>query len=297
MIRSMTGYASAQGHALGYRWSWDLRAVNGKGLDLRLRVPDWIEGLEAALRPLLSKAAARGNVTLSLRVFRDEEDSGLQLNSVQLDRTLEALAEVETRAMARGLTLTQPSSAELLMVRGVMDAGTDTATDTSALLKTLIAELPELIAAFNQMRVQEGAALHAVLSAQLQEISTLTDAAAGLLEDRKEEMSDALRRNLAKVLDGAADMDPSRIAQELAVLAVKSDVTEEIDRLRSHSAAALALLAETGSVGRKLDFLCQEFNREANTLCSKAQMAGLTEKGLALKVVIDQMREQVQNVE
>jgi len=297
MIRSMTGYAAAQGQALGYRWSWDMRAVNGKGLDLRLRVPDWIEGLEAALRPLVAKAAARGNVTLSLRVFREEDEGGLQLNSTQLDKTLEALAEVETRAMARGLTLTQPSSAELLMVRGVMEAGSETATDTSELLKTLVADVPTLVAAFNDMRRREGAALHSVITDQLQEIADLTDGAAALLDIRKDEMAEALRRNLAKVLDGAAEMEPARLAQELAVLAVKSDVTEEIDRLRAHISAAQALLTDEGAVGRKLDFLCQEFNREANTLCSKAQMAGLTEKGLALKVVIDQMREQVQNVE
>ncbi len=297
MIRSMTGYAAAQGQALGYRWSWDMRAVNGKGLDLRLRVPDWIEGLEAALRPLVTKAAARGNVTLSLRVFREEDEGGLRLNSTQLDRTLEALAEVESRAMARGLTLTQPSSAELLMVRGVMEAGSETATDTSELLKILVADVPTLVAAFNEMRRREGAALHSVITDQLQEIADLTEGAAALLDIRKDEMAEALRRNLAKVLDGAAEMEPARLAQELAVLAVKSDVTEEIDRLRAHISAAQALLADEGAVGRKLDFLCQEFNREANTLCSKAQMAGLTEKGLALKVVIDQMREQIQNVE
>lgn len=297
MIRSMTGYAAAQGQALGYRWSWDMRAVNGKGLDLRLRVPDWIEGLEAALRPLVAKAAARGNVTLSLRVFREEDEGGLRLNSAQLDKTLEALAEVESRAMARGLTLTQPSSAELLMVRGVMEAGSETAMDTSDLLKTLVADVPALVVAFNEMRRREGAALHSVITDQLQEIADLTEGAAALLDIRKDEMAEALRRNLAKVLDGAAEMEPARLAQELAVLAVKSDVTEEIDRLRAHISAAQALLADEGAVGRKLDFLCQEFNREANTLCSKAQMAGLTEKGLALKVVIDQMREQIQNVE
>ncbi len=131
----------------------------------------------------------------------------------------------------------------------------------------------------------------------MQRIETLTSEAADLAEARKDQMAEKLRENLARVLDNTEGADPDRVAQELALIAVKTDVTEEIDRLRAHVAAARALLAEAGAVGRKLDFLTQEFNREANTLCSKAQSAELTRVGLDLKAIIDQMREQVQNVE
>ncbi len=296
MIHSMTGYASRQGEAAGYRWSWELRSVNGKGLDLRMRVPDWIEGLEAGLRPLISKSAMRGNVSLSLRVSREETQGQLQLNEPVMNAILNAMAETEARAMDQGVSLAPSTAAEIVAMRGVLEQASDT-DDTSALKTALLNDVKPLIAAFIDMRAQEGAALEAVLRRQLDEISDLTDASSGLLVTRQSDMAETLRRNLAKVMDGVADVDDARVAQELALLTVKSDVTEEIDRLKAHSDAAVALLGDGGPVGRKLDFLCQEFNREANTLCSKAQMPALTEKGLALKVVIDQMREQIQNVE
>ncbi len=296
MIQSMTGYASRQGTGLGYRWSWELRSVNGKGLDLRLRVPDWIDGLEPALRKGLGKAAARGNVFLSLRVYKEDTEGAVQLNPVQLDTVLAAMAEAETRAMAQGLSLAPSTAADVVAIRGVLDQAADS-SDTSALCKLLAAELPELVEEFRTMRRTEGDALRKVLEGQISEIAGITEAAQALLQTRAEDMADNLKRNLEKVLGTAGDMEEGRLAQELALIAVKSDVTEEIDRLQTHVAAARRLLKEGGAVGRKLDFLAQEFNREANTLCSKAQMPALTEKGLALKVVIDQMREQIQNVE
>ena len=147
------------------------------------------------------------------------------------------------------------------------------------------------------MRSTEGAALAQVLEGQLSEVASLTAEAAGLAEARKDEMAETLKRNLARVMDNTEGADEARVAQELALIAVKADVTEEIDRLTAHVQAARDLIGQGGPVGRKLDFLMQEFNREANTLCSKAQHSGLTNIGLALKAVIDQMREQVQNVE
>ena len=296
MIKSMTGYAAGQGAAADYRWSWELRSVNGRGLDIRLRVPDWIDGLEASLRAILAKAAARGSVTLSLRVQRDASDGDLQLNSGQVDRILAAMAEVEARAREAGLTLAPSTAAEIVGLRGMMEPVADE-EDTGALKAALEAELLDLVSAFSEMRQREGAALRQVLDAQLSEVAELTETAAALLETRRDEAAEALRRNLEKVMQNVGDIDENRVAQELALLAVKSDVTEEIDRLRAHVAAARDLLETGGAVGRKLDFLMQEFNREANTLCSKAQMKALTEQGLALKVVIDQMREQAQNVE
>jgi uncharacterized protein (TIGR00255 family) len=296
MLISMTGFASARGSAGGYSWVWDLRSVNGKGLDLRLRVPDWIEGLETALRAELGKALGRGNVSLSLRVTSEERAGRLQINQDQLDDVLAAIAEVESRAMARGLALAPARPGDVLSVRGVLEAGAGEA-DTAPLLASLVSDFKPLVAALQEMRAREGAALSALLDSHLNDVARLTDAAATAAEARKDDMARTLRDNITRVLANADGVDEARLAQELAMIAVKADVTEEIGRLQAHVEAARALLATEGPVGRKLDFLTQEFNREANTLCAKAQSTALSALGLELKAVIDQMREQVQNVE
>ncbi len=213
-----------------------------------------------------------------------------------LSAALEALARIEAEAMERGVTLAPSKASDLLGLRGMMEAGADE-DDIAALVAQLRAEMGPLITAFLQMREAEGRALEQVLRGQLEQVTGLVGTATGLAEARKSAMAETLRANLARVLDNAEGADPDRVAQELAMIAVKSDVTEELDRLRAHVVAAGDLLDAGGAVGRKLDFLMQEFNREANTLCSKSQNSELTKVGLELKAVIDQMREQVQNVE
>ncbi len=296
MIKSMTGFASARGELAPWSWGWELRAVNGKGLDMRLRVPDWLEGLEAALRTELAKSVARGNITLSLRVVRGDDAGAMVLNRGTMGAVLDALEVVETEAMERGLTLAPSKASDLLPLRGMLEIGM-AEDDTVPLLAQIKSEFAPLVQAFVQMRSVEGAALAQVLGEQLDRVAALTHEAATLAEARKSVVAETLKTNLARVLDNADGADPDRVAQELALLAVKADVTEEIDRLGAHVTAARDLLAKGGTVGRKLDFLMQEFNREANTLCSKAQSSDLTTVGLELKAVIDQMREQVQNVE
>lgn len=296
MLNSMTGFATRKGEALGFDWVWDLRSVNAKGLDLRLRVPDWIEGLEPALRAALSKALDRGSVNLSLRIQKGDEESRLALNEAQLLPVLEALAEVEAAALERGVALAPSRASDLLGLRGVLDVAA-VETDTKSLREAILEGLPDLLAAFKDMRRAEGEALDSVLKDQLAQVADLTEAAAAEVETRKDDARKTLKANLARVLDNTENVDEARITQELAMLAVKQDITEELDRLRAHVAAARALLAVGSPVGRKLDFLMQEFNREANTLCSKSQSVALTRIGLDLKAVIDQMREQVQNVE
>ena len=296
MIRSMTGFASASGALEGWSWSWELRGVNGKGLDLRLRVPDWVEGLEVALRKQVTAEVARGNITCNLRIVSAENDGTLQVNTAQVDTLLAALQEIEARAMDAGVSLAPSRASDILTMRGVLEQS-DQAQDIDALREALLAEFPAVLEDFNAMRRQEGAALADVMQDQLNEVETLAVKAAALADARKEDAAVNLRRNLARVMDNSEGADADRVAQELALIAVKADVTEEIDRLAAHVAAARALIGQGGPVGRKLDFLMQEFNREANTLCAKAQSTELTTVGLALKAVIDQMREQVQNVE
>lgn len=295
MISSMTGFASGKGSYGAHSWSWDLRAVNGKGQDIRVRVPDWITGLEAYLRSVTAAGTARGNITIGLRLAREDASAALALNRAQLQAVLAAMAEVEQQAMDQGLSLAPSTASQVLGLRGILEQSS-TEDDPEPLLAALKADFAPLLAGFNEMRAAEGAALQKLICAQLDEIERLTDAAAEATEARRSESEAAFRASLARVAE-AMEIDETRIAQELAMLAVKADISEELGRLHAHVAAARALIEQGGAVGRKLDFLAQEFNREANTLCSKAQMSALTRIGLDLKAVIDQMREQIQNVE
>lgn len=296
MIQSMTAFATSKGGHADHIWVWDMRGVNGKGLDLRLRLPEGIDGLEAGLRARLERVLVRGNVSLTLRLQAERPGSALCLDSAVLDAVLGAMAEVERRAMAEGVSLAPATAADLLGLRGVLDSTAET-TETGDLGRVLLADFDGVLGSFLAMRQTEGAALAKVLEAQIDEIARLTEAASDVLSARSDEIAGSHHAALRRVIATADSVDPARIAQELALLAVKLDVTEELDRLRAHVEAARALIASGSPVGRKLDFLTQEFNREANTLCSKAQHSELTMVGLALKAVIDQMREQVQNVE
>ncbi|WP_263722210.1 YicC/YloC family endoribonuclease [Defluviimonas sp. WL0075] len=293
---SMTGFAERRGSDAGADWVWEIRAVNGKGLDLRTRLPDGIDGLEQGARAAVSARMARGNATLSLKLSRAAEAGAIRVNAAGLSAALDAVSQVGAEAARRGVELPAPSATDILTLRGVLETGA-VAEDTGPLLAALLADLDVLLADFAAMRAAEGRALAVVIDGQIARIAQLADEARTAAEARRPQMEQALRDNLARVLAGAAEADPARVAQELALLAVKADVTEELDRLAAHVAAARRLLAEKGAVGRKFDFLMQEFMREANTLCSKSGNAELTRIGLDLKTVIDQMREQVQNVE
>lgn len=292
----MTGFAARNGENAGYSWAWEVRSVNAKGLDIRLRVPDWVSGLEQSVRRLVTKSVGRGNINLTLRVQHDEGSAPLNLNGAQLSRILAALGQIEDAAANANLTLVHCTAADVLGQRGVIDT-TVTQVDTGPLLAALLKDLPPLLADFATMRQTEGAALDQVIHQQINLIESLTADATKAAEARKADVAKTLRDNLARVLENSEGADQNRVAQELAMLAVKADVMEELDRLGAHVDAARDLMGKSGPIGRKLDFLMQEFMREANTLCSKAQSVDLTRIGLDLKAVIDQMREQVQNVE
>lgn len=299
MITSMTGFAARRGAGLSHSWVWDIRSVNGKGLDLRLRVPDWIDGLELAIRAELQRAIVRGNVSLTLKVARDGLGDGaeaIRINDPALRSMLAALVTVENTAASIGFPLERATATDVLALRGVLDTSSAD-EDTAPLRAAVLADLPGLIRDFTDMRRAEGAALGGIVAAQLDRIASLTLHAATEVAARRDSQTATLRDAVARVLEVVDSVDETRLAQELALLAVKTDVQEELDRLTAHVDAARALLSEPGPVGRKFDFLMQEFMREANTLCSKAQALALTRIGLDLKTVIDQMREQVQNIE
>ncbi len=293
----MTGFADLTGGAGGITWNWEARSVNGRGLDLRLRLPEGFEALEPPIRAAAGRVLARGSVTLTLRLGRGATAALPRLNAEALEAAVgAALAAAET-ASRRGLDLAPMTAADLMAVRGVLEAENVAPAETPGVLAELAAEIEPLLAALARARAAEGAALAALLTAQADRVEALATAARATAEARAARSGALLKSRLEAVLASVAPVDEARLAQELALIAVKADVTEELDRLDAHVAAAREMLGAGGPVGRKLDFLMQEFNREANTLCAKASASELTAIGLEMKVVIDQMREQVQNVE
>ena len=293
-ISSMTGFARASGSNSASGWSWEVKSVNGRALDIRCRLPQGLERLDPAVRSAVSARLRRGNVTVGLRLSQAPEAAAMRVNRAWLDELIALAAEYRANE-----GIAPPRLDGMLTLRGVIESAerpeddAASAQDDSALLETLDAALAELV----RERQAEGAHLAATLTERIEEIAALTHQAEALVPSRQEALGVRLREQVAALVVAGAPVPEDRLAAELAMLAVKIDVTEEIDRLKSHCAAAARHLQEDGAVGRKLDFLAQEFNREANTLCSKASHAALTDVGLAIKAAIDQFREQVQNVE
>lgn len=276
----------------------EVRSVNGRGLDLRFRMPDWIEGLEAETRKMFQSKLARGNITVNVKVQRGAESGGLAINDQVLQATLATMSKIEAAAKAAGVNLAPVTASDIASMRGVIDVSDANSTEDIPPLRAAVLDtLSDALEAFEIDRAREGADLGRVLSEQIERVEEFSIAAAKVVGDREAAARAGLERALARVMDVTEVQDEARLVQELALIAVKNDVTEELDRLSAHISAARALMSETGAVGRKFDFLMQEFNREANTLCSKSQSTELTAIGLDLKAVIDQMREQVQNIE
>ncbi len=291
-IASMTGFARAEGTLDGLGFVWELRSVNGRGLDLRLRLPGGWDQLEPALRDAAGKLLRRGNVNATLTLKREAETEAAP-DPAALERVL-ALA----LALAGRIPGAPPPRAEgLLALPGVLRAAAAETAPTEPVLAALRRGFDRALAALDAARRAEGARLATVLRALIDEIAALREAAVTEAADQPARQRARMLETVAALLGETPALPEERIAQEVALLAARSDVREELDRLASHLEAARALLAEGGAVGRRFDFLVQEFNREANTLCSKSASAALTATGLRLKAAIEQLREQVQNIE
>ena len=293
MLTSMTGIAALSGAVGPYDWSMELRGVNNKGLDIRARVPDWLVGLDQFVRKAIAAEVARGSLQFSLKVSLSEGTVQRQIDPVKLEQILTNAAHLAMLAKDKGLDFAPIGLSDISSQNGFIDFEAGDLAKTE-LMQQVVAELPTIIAQLQASRQAEGQALHAVLEAGVVEMERLLQLANKAIENRADEFETNFKAAIVRLKQ---DIEPSRLAQEMAILAVKSDVTEEIDRLIAHLAAARALLASHEPAGRKFDFLMQEFNREANTLCSKSNSKSLTAIGLEMKVLIDQMREQVQNVE
>jgi uncharacterized protein (TIGR00255 family) len=289
----MTGFARADGSSDHSRWTWEIRSVNGKGLDLRYRLPPGYERLDPPARERCAARLARGNIQATLNLETGSAGGRFRINEAALADVVAAMKRI-----AATLDVQPPTLDGILALRGIVETAEEEDEDARSVLDGLIlASLDRALVDLAAMRMREGAALGTVLAARLDEIERLTRAAEASPGRQPEKIRARLAEQIAALLDAAPALDPDRLHQEAALLAARADIREEIDRLQAHIAAARDLLARDEPVGRRLDFLAQEFNREVNTLCAKANDVALTAIGLELKAVVDQFREQIQNLE
>jgi uncharacterized protein (TIGR00255 family) len=290
----MTGFARAEGHEQGLGWVWELKSVNAKSLDLRFRLAAGFEALELPLRASLAESVKRGAVSVSLGLSRAAGGGSLRINRAVLDEIL---------ALMRGLTseieAAPPRLDGILAMKGVLESGDE--TEEAPLREkrqvAMAASFAEALKALTAMRVSEGKRLVPVLAARLDEIADLVAQAEKTASAQPGAAKARLKEMVTALLDAVPALSEERLAQEAALIVARGDIREELDRLTAHVAASRALISEGGAIGRRLDFLCQELNREANTLGSKSGDLALTRIGLALKATIEQLREQVQNIE
>jgi uncharacterized protein (TIGR00255 family) len=291
-MASMTGFARAEGEELGISWVWELKSVNGKSLDLRIRLAPGFDALEPGLRAVLAHRFRRGNISAALAVTRTAP-AALRVNRDALAQLLSLMSE-----LAGEINAAPPRLDGLLALRGIVETVEDDGETVierrrSAVLGSWETALDRLAAA----RAEEGARLALLLRDQLEEMAAFVRAAEACAAAQPDAIRERLNKMLASLTDLVPGLPEERVAQEMALLIARSDVREELGRLHAHIEQARDLLQQGEAVGRRLDFLCQELNREANTLCSKSADIELTRIGLSLKAAVEQFREQVQNIE
>ncbi len=291
-VSSMTGFARVEGSLGETRWVWELKSVNGRGLEPRFRLPPGYDFLDQNLRKALGEEFSRGSFNVFLSLKGAAVEGALSVNRAALESALAMIEDIRLR-----IDCEKPRPEGVLALRGVIEAESmvDDEDRRAELGKSLTGSFRDGVKALAAARRQEGVALHDVIKGQLDAIGDLTNAARVSPGADLAAIRERIAAQLGELLAG--QIETARITEEAAMLAVKADIREELDRLEAHVAAGCALLKEKSAVGRRLDFLTQELNREANTLCSKAQQMSLKSIGLDLKTAIDQMREQVQNVE
>jgi uncharacterized protein (TIGR00255 family) len=293
-LSSMTGFARTHGVSGSYAWAWEIKAVNGKGLDVRLRLPAGWDAIESAVRSRAAETLSRGSIQAGLTVERSGAAPAVHVNTAVLDAVLSA-----ARQVARRIEASPPTLDGLLSLKGVLEISDveENEEEKRSAEAAVTTGFSEAIAALAEMRRHEGAVLARVLTARLGEMAALAQRAELVPGRRPEAIRARLAEQVATLLAQSDRFDPDRLHQEAILIATKADVREELDRLAAHVAQAQLLIEQGGAIGRRLDFLAQELNREANTLCAKANDVELTNIGLELKAAVEQFREQVQNVE
>lgn len=290
-LASMTGFARATGTSGPVQWAWEVRSVNGRGLDVRLRVPNGLEAVGEVARTALQKTLTRGQCQLSLTLTRPETKAKARINEALLAELAAATARVPRPEGLGPATLDG-----LLGIRGVVESDEEPAAEADGLAHDLAEGVVRLVADLVEARRAEGRQLRTIIEGQLVAMARLTQGAEDCPGRRPEAVKARLAASIAALMEAGA-LDPDRLHQEAVLIAAKADVREELDRLRAHLDSVGDLLNAGGAIGRKLDFLAQELGREANTLCAKAGDIALSRIGLDLKTVVEQFREQVQNVE
>ncbi|MGO4715526.1 YicC/YloC family endoribonuclease [Bradyrhizobium sp. 2TAF24] len=293
-LSSMTGFARSHGHSGPYTFEWELKSVNAKGLDIRLRLPPGWDDVEPQLRKRATEVLARGTVYANLTVKRASAAQVVRVNEDVLASVLKVAGDLSARTGAAA-----PTVDGLLALKGVIEVvepDSDEAEEQAA-RGAVLAAFETVLASVVEMRRREGAALGQILGQRLEEIERLAARADAAPGRKPEAIRARLAEQVAVLLETSDRFDPDRLSQEALMIAAKADIREELDRIASHVVQARDLLRKGGAVGRRLDFLAQEFNREVNTTCSKANDIELTNTGLEMKNVVEQFREQVQNLE
>ena len=293
-LSSMTGFARGHGVCGPYSWAWEVKSVNGKGLDLRLRLPPGWDAIEGPVRSRAAQALTRGSVQANLAIDRSGALPVVRVNAAVLDAILATIKQLAPKIEA-----SPPSLDGLLALKGVIEVGDseEREDERHGAEAAVTAGFVEVIGALGEMRRHEGLALSRLLGARLGEIAALAERAERAPGRRPDAIRARLAEQVAALLAQSDRFDPDRLHQEAVLIATKADVREELDRLAAHVGQAQHLIEQGGPIGRRLDFLAQELNREANTLCAKANDVELTNIGLELKAAVEQFREQVQNVE
>ncbi len=293
-LLSMTGFARSHGVTGAYAWAWEIKSVNAKGLDLRLRLPLGWDAIEGPARSRVSDRLSRGTVYANLTVDRKGVTPVVKVNEPVLAAVLATL-----KSLSGKIDAAPPGLDGILALKGVIEVtdADESESERRAAESAIAAGFETALADLVAMRRAEGATLAKLLAARLSDISALTARAEAAPGRKPAAIKARLAEQVANLLSASERFDSDRLHQEAILIATKADIREELDRLVSHVAQAQKLLADGGAVGRRLDFLAQELNRESNTLTAKANDADLTTVGLELKSVVEQFREQVQNLE
>ena len=294
----MTGYASGSVQANSVLLDFEIKSVNSKNLDLKIFLPEYLSVFENELRQIVLKKISRGSVFLKIKLNQQTEyQNNYVLNDKVLQNVFEKIENIERICDEKNIPLEPLKALDFLAVKGVWEENKNSSTNGDDIKKIVLDKIEELVVSLLQTRKKEGQGLHSILSEKLSSLIELRKAAEKTLPAR----SNHLKKNFKSTMDGIisenSKIDENKVEQEIAIIAIKLDITEELDRLKVHIESMQDLLSSSGVVGKKLDFLSQELNREVNTICSKSQYSDLTKVGIEMKTVVDQFREQIQNVE
>jgi len=294
----MTGYASGSVQANSVLLDFEIKSVNSKNLDLKIFLPEYLSVFENELRQIVLKKISRGSVFLKIKLNQQTEyQNNYVLNDKVLQNVFEKIENIERICDEKNIPLEPLKALDFLAVKGVWEENKNSSTNVDDIKKIVLDKIEELVVSLLQTRKKEGQGLHSILSEKLSSLIELRKAAEKTLPAR----SNHLKKNFKSTIDGiiseTSKIDENKVEQEIAIIAIKLDITEELDRLKVHIESMQDLLSSSCVVGKKLDFLSQELNREVNTICSKSQYSDLTKLGIEMKTVVDQFREQIQNVE